>query len=111
MSTKAKALPTGWAKVLDDVHTRLDQAVSSATKRMEELPPGNPDSLTHERRQEVARWKERLDRLSTFLEATEQVVQSVDDLLLKEESRLRQQLAIGETLRKKLADGTGRAIG
>jgi hypothetical protein len=101
MPTKTKALPAGWSKVLDEVQARLDQAVTSANARLEALPPGNPESLADERRHAVAQWNERLHRLSNFLDATEQVVQSVDELLLKEEARLRQQLAACETLRQK----------
>jgi hypothetical protein len=101
MTTKAKALPAGWSKILDDVQARLDQAVASASARMEQLPAANPEAPVNDRRQEIAQWNERLDQLSTYLAAAEQVVQSVDELLLREESHLRQQLATCETLRQK----------
>jgi hypothetical protein len=101
MSTQGPALPADWSKVLDDVHARLDQAITSANARTEELPASNPASFADERRREIARWNERLDRLSTYRAAAEQVVQSIDDLLFREESRLRQHLATCAALRQK----------
>ena len=102
MSTQPRTLPAGWAKILDEVHARLERAITSANARIEQLPPVNPVSLAQERRQEIAQWNERLRRLSIYLDSAEQVVQSVDELLHQEESKLRQQIATSEALRQKV---------
>lgn len=102
MSTQARTLPAGWATVLDELQARLDQAITSANARIDQLSHANPVSHADERRQEIAQWSERLHRLSSHLESTEQIVQSVDEMLAREESHLRQQLAVCETLRQKV---------
>ena len=99
MSTKV--LPAGWSAILDEVHARLDQAIASTNARLESLPQANPESVTTARRQEVAQWSERLTRVSTYLESAEQIVQSVDELLGREEAEIQQQLALSATLRQK----------
>ena len=101
MSSKAMTLPAGWCTILDEVQARLDQAITAANVRMEPMSHDNPQSLADARRQEIAQWSARLNRLSTYLESAEQVVQSVDEMLGKEETHLRQQLATCETLRQK----------
>jgi hypothetical protein len=110
MSAGTSTLPAGWSNILDVVHMRLDHAIALADARITQLPHLDSEVLGHEQRQEIAKWSERLQRLSTYLESTEQVVQSVDEVLQIEETRLRQQLTASGTLRQRLADGTGRAI-
>lgn len=99
MSTKV--LPAGWSSILDEVHARLDQAIASTNARLESLPQANLESIAHARRQEITQWSERLTRVSAFLESAEQIVQSVDELLGREETQIKQQLALCETLRQK----------
>jgi hypothetical protein len=111
MSSSTSTLPAGWSTILDEVHQRLDHAIAQADARMTALPPLEIEALGSERRQEINRWHERLSRLSMFLESTEQLVHSVDEALEREESLLRQHLTTSQTLRQKLAEGTGRAIG
>jgi len=101
MSTEPRALPPGWSMVLDEVQARLDHAIASASARIDQVPHSNSESLAQERRQEIAQWSDRLRRLSTYLESAEQAVQSVDEMLHKEETHLRQQMAACETLRQK----------
>ena len=101
MSSKATTLPAGWCAILDEVQARLDQAITSANARIEQMPQANPESHADARRQEIAQWSERLNRLTTYLESAEQVVQSVDELLQKEETHLQDQVAKCETLRQK----------
>jgi hypothetical protein len=111
MSPSTSTLPAGWSAILDEVHKRLDHAIAQADARMAELPPIEIEALGSERCQEINRWHERLSRLSAFLESTEQLVQSVDEALQREETLLRQHLTTSQTLRQKLAEQTGRAIG
>ena len=111
MSAQASTLPPGWSTILDEVHLRLDRAITLADARMAQLPHLDAATLGHERRQEIAKWSERLQRLHTYLETADQVVQSVDELLQKEETALRRHLTSSGTLRQKLAEKTARAIG
>ena len=101
MSTKTKALPAGWSAFLDEVQARLDRAIAATNARIEQLPQVNAVSAAQGRRQEIAQWSDRLSRLSAYLESAEQVVQSVDELLHREESNIRQQLTTSQSLRQK----------
>jgi hypothetical protein len=111
VSSTTTPLPVGWSKILDEVHLRLDHAVAAADARIAQLPHRDASTRLHEKHQEIAKWNERLQRLGTFLESAEQIVHSVDEVLQKEETLLRQQLTAMGTLRQRLAEGTGRAIG
>ncbi len=101
MASKAKALPAGWSLILDEVQTRLDHAIASVNARIEQTSAANAPSHADERRQEIAQWSDRLRRLSVYLESAEQIVQSVDELLQKEEATLRQQIETCQSLRRK----------
>jgi hypothetical protein len=111
MSAVAKALPIGWSKILDEVQLRLDHAIASTNARIESTPLADPTLASQDRLREFAQWSERLLRLSTHLEATEQIVQSVDEVLQQEETRMRQMQGVCGTLKHRLAEGAGRAIG
>jgi TolA-binding protein len=111
MSAAAKALPVGWSKILDEIHLRLDQAITSANARIESMPSAEPMRASEERLREIAQWSDRLRRLSVQLESAEQIVQSVEELLQHEESRMKHVQSNCATLRQRLAEGTGRAIG
>jgi hypothetical protein len=111
MSGVTKALPTGWSKILDDVQERLDQAIASANARIELMDTYHAKLSSGMREQEVAQWSDRLQRLQTYLESAEQVVASVDQLLAKEETQLRQTQIACTTLRQRLAEQAGGAIG
>ena len=111
MSSATKALPAGWGRILDEMHARLDQAIASADARIDQAPAAVPTSDCDQRLQELARWSERVVRLQSYLESAEQVIQSVDELLGKEESLLQQTKTACTTLRQRLAEGTGGAIG
>ena len=111
MSSATSTLPAGWSQILDEMHKRLDHAVTLADARMTEMPHFEASTATDERRQEVAQWNERLRRLSAYLESAEQVVKGVDDMLQVEETHLKAQLKASESLRQRLAKETGRAIG
>ena len=111
MPPATSTLPVGWSTILDQVQLRLDHAIASASARVEQMPHDGVHTHAHERHAELARWRERLQRLSAYLESVEQVVQSVDEVLQKEETLLRQHLTASKTLRQRLAEGTGRAIG
>ena len=110
MSLAPSPLPAGWSKILDEVHMRLDHAITAADARVESMPHFDNASLTEEKHLTIAKWSERLQRLTAFLESAEQVVHSVDELLQKEETHLRQHLAASGTLRQKLAEEASRAI-
>jgi hypothetical protein len=111
MSAATSTLPAGWSSILDEMHLRLDHAIASTNERIDQLPHLDSSALAQEQSVEIAKWCERLQRLSTYLASAEQVVQAVDEVLEKEETRLRQDLAKSGTLRQKLAEVTGRAIG
>jgi hypothetical protein len=110
-SPSPSPLPAGWMKILDEVHMRLDHAIAATNARMHEVPAHESANLVQARHQEVARWHERLHRLNAYLESAEQVVQSVDEILQDEETRLRKHLATSGTLKQRLAEGAGGAIG
>ena len=111
MSPTTPTLPVGWSKILDEVHMRLDHAIASANGRIEQMPHLDAEALGRQQRQEIVKWNERLHRLSAYLESADQVVHSVDEVLQKEEMHLREHLAANATLRQRLAEATGRAIG
>lgn len=111
MSTAPSTLPAGWSSILDEMHLRLDHAIASANERADQLTHLEPEGFANERRLEITKWCERLQRLSTYLASAEQVVQSVDELLEKEATHLRQSLVASGTLRQKMAERAGRAIG
>ncbi|MBI3823693.1 MAG: hypothetical protein HY289_13570 [Planctomycetes bacterium] len=111
MSSETSTLPAGWATILDEVHRRLDHAIALADTRIAHLTHLELDSFADQHRQAIAQWNVRLQRLHDFLQSTEQVVQSVDEILQQEESSLRGHLTKSATVRQKLAESTGRAIG
>ena len=111
MSSAPSPLPAGWSKILDEVQMRLDHAITAADARIAQTPHFDTAALKQEKHQEIGKWNDRLQRLTAFLESAEQVVQSVDELLQKEETFLRRHLAVSGTLRQKLAEEAGRAIG
>jgi hypothetical protein len=100
MASKAKALPAGWTVILDEVQARLDQALTSVNARIDP-PHEHLEARAPLRHQEIDQWNERLRRLSSFLESADQIVQSVDEALAKEETYWRYQLTLCETLRQK----------
>jgi hypothetical protein len=131
MSPATSTLPAGWSQIIDEAQRRLDHAIALADARIEQLkkvsgtfsdeladihgpdsgPEKVPETFFHARREEIAKWSERLQRLSAYLDSAEQVVHSVDEILHKEETQLRQHLARSGTVRQRLAEGTRRAIG
>lgn len=110
MSTATSTLPPDWSKILDEMHMRLDHAITQAEARITQAPHVDA-AVNPERCLEVAKWSERLQRLSDYLESAEQAVHSVDEVLQKEELRLRHQVTSSKALRQKLAERTGGAIG
>ncbi len=111
MSATTSTLPAGWSSILDEMHLRLDHAIAATNERIDQLPHMDHHALAQERRVEIAQWCERLQRLTAYLGATEQVVQSVDEVLANEETRLKQSLLACGTLKQKLAEATACAIG
>jgi predicted ATP-dependent protease len=111
MSPVTSTLPAGWSQIIDEAQMRLDHAIALADARIEQLPHLDADALERVRREEIAKWSERLQRLNAYLESAQQVVHSVDEILQREEQLLGQHLGTSETLRQRLAEGTGRAIG
>jgi hypothetical protein len=100
MSVATKSLPAGWPKILDEVNLRLSSALASIDPEIE-LP--TPVLTSRDRLHELARWSERLTRLTAHLEAAEQIVQSVEESLHQEETRMRQLQAACGTLTQRLA--------
>lgn len=90
---------------------RLDHAIAMADERIAQIQTVSEESLVTGHLDEVAKWTDRLDRLNTYLESAEQVVQSVDELLGHEEAMLRNHLAGTHALKQRLANATGGAIG
>ena len=111
MSAATSPLPPGWLHILDEMHVRLDHAIALADARIQQAPHFDADSLAVAHTQEIAKWSERLQRLHAYLESAEQVVHSVDEVLHREETELRQSIAHSATLRQRLAEMPGRAIG
>jgi uncharacterized protein (DUF3084 family) len=111
MSPATSTLPAGWSRILDEVQMRLDHAIALADARIVQSPHLDAAAVGPARHEEIAKWSERLKRLSAYLESAEQVVHSVDEILQREETLLRQHVAAGDTLRRRLAEATGSAIG
>ena len=111
MSPATSTLPAGWSQIIDEAQRRLDHAIALADARNAQLPHLDVDALGHVRREEIAKWSERLQRLSTYLDSAEQVVHSVDEILQREEAILREHVARSGTLRQRLAERAGRAVG
>ena len=111
MSPATSTLPAGWSQIIEEAQRRLDHTIALADARIAQLPYLDVDGLGHALREEMAKWSERLHRLSTYLASAEQVVHSVDEILQREETLLRNQLARSGTLRQRLAEGAGRAVG
>ena len=111
MSAATSPLPPGWMHILNEMHARLDQAIALADARIQQAPQTDSDSFALPHTQEIAKWNERLQRLHAYLESAEQVVQSVDEVLHREEAEIRQSIAHGATLRQRLAEMPARAIG
>jgi hypothetical protein len=107
MTAPASSLPEDWTKILDDVHIRLDQAVAATDSRIAQLPHWDLPACVGAKQQEITRWNDRLKRLSAFLESAEQIVHSVDEVLQREETQLRQQMTVAATLRQKLGGAIG----
>lgn len=96
-------LPAGWMKILEDIQMRLDHAIAETSARLDETPVPAPSDSLQTRHDEVARWQDRFGRLSAYLESADQVVQSVDEILQREEDHFRKHLAVSESLRQRLA--------
>jgi len=111
MLPATSTLPAGWSQIIDEAQRRLDYAIALADARIAQLPHLDADALGFSRREEIAKLSERLQRLSTYLDSAEQLVHSVDEILQKEETLLRQDVARSGTLRQRLAEGAGRAVG
>lgn len=111
MSSATSTLPAGWSSILDEMHLRLDQAIASANAHSEKVGPADIDSMVGARHAEIIKWCERMSRLRQYLNSAEQVVQSVDEALAQEETRLRGSLAASAALRQKLTQQPGGAIG
>lgn len=111
MSAATSTLPAGWSSILDEMHLRLDHAIAFTNERVDQLPHLDMQAFAQQQSSEIAKWCDRLQRLSGYLRSAEESVQTVDDVLEKEETRLRQNLAASGTLRQKLAEVMGRAIG
>ena len=111
MSPATRTLPDGWSQLIDEVQKRLDHAIALADARIEQLHHLDAEALGRARREEIAKWNGRLQRLSAYLESAEQVVRSVDEILQREERLLGQHLQASRTLRQRLAEGRGSAIG
>ena len=111
MLPATSTLPAGWSQIIDEAQRRLDYAIALADARIAQLPHLDADALGFSRREELAKLSERLQRLSTYLDSAEQLVHSVDEILQKEETLLRQDVARSGTLRQRLAEGAGRAVG
>src|SRR5713226_5702076 len=108
MPPATSTLPAGWSQIIDEAQRRLDHAIALADARLKKVsgtfsdeladfhgPDSGPEKVpdTFFRREEIAKWSERLLRLSAYLDSAEQVVHSVDEILHKEETLLRQHLA------------------
>ena len=111
MLPATSTLPAGWSQIIDEAQSRLDYAIALADARIAQLPHLDADALGFSRREEIAKLSERLQRLSTYLDSAEQLVHSVDEILQKEETLLRQDVARSGTLRQRLAERAGRAVG
>ena len=96
----ASPLPANWADILDEMHARLDQAIAAAQERTNHLNAPAAESTAAQVHPEWDAWQGRLNRLQGYLESAEQIAQSVDESLAREESALRESLSRLETLRQ-----------
>jgi chromosome segregation ATPase len=109
MSANISTLPAGWAEFLEEIKTRLDDAVAAADARIEQV--GATESPPQDRRQEIARLEESLQGLSTRLQGAERLVEEVDQVLQAGQEVLQRHTASCGSVRQKLVDWAGRAIG
>lgn len=101
-------LPPDWSEFLEDVHQRLAAAIAAADARSAQMPI---DVIEGERPKDTARLEDCLSGLSGQLEAADQLVREVDIALLTSEQVLRQYLETSASLRQKVLDSAGQAIG
>ena len=111
MSAATKVLPAGWSSFLDEVQLHLDRAIASVDANYMSVPSEADALASTERLRDIAQWSEQLRRLSAHLESAEQIVQSVDEILQQEASRLRAIQSSCATFQHRLAAGQGSAIG
>ena len=111
MAQATSTLPEGWSKILDEVRQQLDTALAAADLRSERMPRFESPSLAHGQQDEFARLCKRLHGLSERLLAAQTVIQNADADLQAEEALLQQNQVTNGSLRQKLAEWAGRAIG
>ena len=111
MSATPSTLPPDWGEFLGEVHRHVRQAIVDADARLAQTPALDLKQLAQERNQETARLEECLHGLGTQLESADHLVRDVDVALLSGEQLLRQHVDSCASVRQRLADWAGRAIG
>ena len=111
MSATPATLPPDWSEFLAEVHRHVRQAIVEADARLTQPPALDVKQLAQERHEETARLEECLHGLGTQLESADLLVRDVDVALLSGEHLLRQQVDSCASVRQRLADWAGRAIG
>ena len=110
-STSRPILPADWTEVLERVQQTLEEADAAAAKRAEGLN-GNIDpsgGLPSRLASDLEQMRERLDKLSSYLDRATGTVSDADVALGAGEEALRTWLQASEASRRRLAEWVGRA--
>jgi hypothetical protein len=104
-------LPADWTEVLERVQQTLEEADAAATRRAEALNVNTESSgsLCPRLAGELDQMRERLDKLSSYVDRATGTVSDADVALGAGEEALRTWLQASETGRRRLADWVGRA--
>jgi hypothetical protein len=105
------SLPETWAKILERIDARLEEAIAAADERAATLPSPGEESPTADRRAELAELAARLGAVSERATRAQALAADVDLALAVSEDGLHFRLAETEALSKRLAAWAVRAIG
>ena len=108
---KSSALPAGWDEVLQEIQQHLQEALAAVDARLLQMQALDTEQLTQQREQIAVRLQQCMNGLSDQLQTAETLVGDVDRALQESEATLHEQTTAAASVRQRLADWAGRAIG